>query len=240
MRISVLVLLCVSATLAFGQQTPQNAPQPGPSVGPKTASPAKAHKRRQAVKPVALAPMPERPPDPPPPDWPANHPANPPSVDWNGRVLKVAATNSSLQQILTDVSTATGVKLEGSTGDQRVYGTYGPGSAREVIGQLLDGSDYNVLMIGDQGEGTPRRLVLTSKTAHGAAPRPAVVNSEPAQGADDQPEEQPELPEQPPPMQQGPQNRTPQEIQQELMQRQQQMQQQQQQAQPGQTPNQGL
>jgi hypothetical protein len=188
--------------------------------------------------------MPERPPDPPPPDWPANHPANPPSVDWNGRVLKIAASNSSLEQILTDVSTATGVKLEGSTGDQRVYGNYGPASAREVIRQLLDGSDYNVMMVGDQGQGTPRRLVLTAKSMHGAAPKPAAANPDPVQGADDQPEEQPEQPEQPPPPpmqqgppQQGPQNRTPQEIQQELMQRQQQLQQQQQQAQPGQTPN---
>jgi hypothetical protein len=63
------------------------------------------------------------------------------------------ATNSSLQQILSDVSTATGVKVEGTPGDQRVYGSYGPAPARDVLSQLLDGSGYNVLMIGDQGEG---------------------------------------------------------------------------------------
>ena len=33
--------------------------------------------------------------------------------------------------------------------DQRVFGTYGRGPARDVIAQLLDGSGYDVLMIGD-------------------------------------------------------------------------------------------
>jgi len=35
--------------------------------------------------------------------------------------------------------------------------------ARDVLSELLDGSGYNVLMIGDQGQGTPRTLVLTAK-----------------------------------------------------------------------------
>ncbi len=242
LRISALAVVGLSAVLAPGQQTPPASS----GAGPKAATPAKPHKHKKAARPVAEAALPERPADPPPPDWPANHPATPPSVDWNGRVLKITATNSSLQQILADVSTATGVKLEGATGDQRVYGNYGPAPAREVIRQLLDGSDYNVMMIGDQGQGIPRRLVLTSRAAHGAAPHPAANPAEPSQGGEDQPEEQPEQPEQPDPNlnrqqnvppPQNPQNMTPQEMQQELLRRQQQMQQQQQQAQPGQAPN---
>lgn len=253
MRILALATLCVSAA---GSQAeipggsgiaPQAAQTPSVPAAKTPAKPAsKAHKRKPVVKPVALAPMPERPSDPPPPNWPANDPAKPASVDWNGRDLRIAATNSSLQQILTDVSTATGVKLEGTAGDQRVYGNFGPAPARDVLRQLLDGSGYNVLMIGEQGQGTPRRLVLTSKASHGPSPRTA-ANPDATQGADDQPDEpqeQPEPPEQPaaPPPQpnqqgpQNPQNRNPQEILQELQQRQQQLQQQQQQAQP-QTPN---
>jgi hypothetical protein len=102
-------------------------------------------------------------------------------VNWNGRELSISAKNSSLSQILADVSTATGLKVEGQSGDQRVYGIYGPATARDVLNQLLDGSDYNILMIGDSGEGTPRELVLSRKV------KLAAVNGRPdfAAGAQD-------------------------------------------------------
>ncbi len=54
--------------------------------------------------------------------------------------------------------------------DQRIFGAYGPGPARDVLSQLLDGSGYNVLMIGDQGQGTPRRIVLSARPAGPAQP----------------------------------------------------------------------
>jgi hypothetical protein len=172
------------------------------------------------------------PPAPPPPDWPVNDKAVPASVDWNGRVLSISATNSSLQQILSDISTATGVKVEGAAADQRIYGSYGPAPARDVLSELLDGSGYNVLMVGDQGEGTPRTLVLTTK-ANGPAPN-AAANSQARPSGDDDAEE-PEQPEQPDPNFRRPiglppgQNRPPQQIMQELEQRRLQMQQLQQQ-----------
>jgi hypothetical protein len=155
--------------------------------------------------------------------------------------LHIAATNSSLHQILNEVSTATGAKVEGMGADERVFGEFGPGEARDVLSQLLNGSGYNVLMIGDQGEGTPRQIVLSARHSGkdpGASNRP-----NPNQDAqDDEAPEQPEVEEQPPqpplinrpPMiPQGPPGapRTPQQVLQELQQRQQQMQDQQQQQQ---------
>lgn len=147
-------------------------------------------------------------------------------------MLSVMATNSSLRQILADISTATGVKVEGSPTDQRIYGSYGPAPARDVLSQLLQGSGYNVLMVGDQGQGTPRTLVLTAK---GSAPAVAPGAGAQAHAADEDAEE-PEQPEQadpnlrrPPglqPLQPG-QNRTPQQIMQEIEQRRLQMQEQQ-------------
>jgi hypothetical protein len=77
--------------------------------------------------------------------------------------LKVDAENSSLSQILKDVATATGSSVEGFDQDRRVFGAYGPGQARDVLSQLLQGSGYNVLMIGDLGQGAPREIVLTSR-----------------------------------------------------------------------------
>ncbi len=160
-------------------------------------------------------------------------------MDWNGRNLRIAATNSSLQQILRDVSTATGVKVEGEAADERIYGSYGPAPAREVLAKLLDGTGYNVLMVGDKGEGTPRELVLTVRT--NSAPKPSAADNPTRQNADDEAQEDPEPPEQTNPVPHRPfgvspaaqpgQGRSPEQIMNEMQQRQLQIQQQQQQIQ---------
>jgi hypothetical protein len=148
-------------------------------------------------------------------------------VVWNSQGLRVEAANSSLQQILKEVATLTGTKIQGLGPDQRIFGTYGPGTARVVISELLEGSGYNVLMIGDQGQGTPRQIILSSQ-ASGQAPQPAAANQNPQddESADAQDEPQPEPP--PPPARNGfapgAPPRTPQQIMQEMQQRQQQMQ----------------
>jgi len=180
--------------------------------------------RRAAAKPspatsalqVAAAPV-----EPPPANWPVNDKPVAANVVWDSHGLRVDANNSSLGQILNDISTDTGTKLEGPMpGDVRVFGTYGPGPADEVISQLLNGTGYNLLMIGDRGAGVPRQIVLS------AAPTgPAPQNNTRNTPADDD-YEQPML-EQPQPINGGfvaPQ-RTPQQIE-EMQLRQEQMQQQ--------------
>ena len=52
---------------------------------------------------------------------------------WDSQGLRIEARNSSLQQILNDVSTATGAKVDGLGTDERVFGIYGPGQARDVL-----------------------------------------------------------------------------------------------------------
>jgi hypothetical protein len=221
-------------------------PPAAKSAPPASSSKHGAHGRSAKLKPapvvVVIAPLPT----PPPPNWPANDKAAPPSVSWNGRNLTIAATNSSLQQILTEVSTATGVKVEGEQSDQRIFGSYGPASARDVLNQLLEGSGYNVLIIGDKGEGTPRELVLTAK-GHAPSGGPG-QNSQVRQNSEDEapePPEQPDQQEQPGnlnnPMQhrfgmQPGQSRSPEQLQQEMQQRQLQQQQPQQQQQNPQPP----
>jgi hypothetical protein len=247
---------------AFGQAAAAGKPQSGASptsgTGPGTQThPAKrAHPHSKAAKAaVEPAPVETRPPDPPPPDWPVKDKAKPASVAWNGRDLSIAAKNSTLEQILHDVSTATGLKVEGlssshgSKDDQRIYGSYGPASERDVLSQLLQGSGYNVIMVGDQGEGTPRELVLTAQAA-GSKNGDASQAMQSNQASEEDAPEEPEAPEPPPeqpfhppvnnqpvnnqpvngqPGQQPPVGRTPQQMLQEMQQRQQQLQQQQQQ-----------
>jgi hypothetical protein len=154
----------------------------------------------------------------------------------------VEATNSSLRQILDDVATTTGAKVEGLGADERVFGSYGPGPARDVLSQILQGSSYNVLMLGDEGQGTPREIILSERTKAGSQPGQANNRTNPQDDDVEQPEpEEPTAqqpinrpPNQPPINQGGPM--TPQQRMLEMQRQQMQMQQQQQQNQPIQPP----
>jgi hypothetical protein len=115
--------------------------------------------------------------------------------------LSIHADNSSLAGILRQVASSSGMKIEGLSGDERVFGTFGPGAPRDVIAELLDGTAYNVALIGDLDNGAPRELLLTP-TSHGpAAPAPAPqANSDDANDQESQdvpPQSPPEVPQSP-------------------------------------------
>jgi hypothetical protein len=100
--------------------------------------------------------------------------------------LTVKADNSSLTQILHQVSSATGMRLDGLGGDERVFGSFGPGAPRDVLTTLLNGTSYNVVMVGDLPNGAPRELVLSSRAAAEASAQPAAnANPNPAQNGNE-------------------------------------------------------
>lgn len=84
-------------------------------------------------------------------------------MTWDSGGLSVEAANSSLRQILAEISTQTGVVVEGLSDDQRIFGVYGPGRPRDILRQLLDGTGYNMLMLGEQAPGLPRQLLLSGR-----------------------------------------------------------------------------
>lgn len=233
-----LVMACAAASAQVSAGQASTGQTAAAQTAPVATHARKHPKARPAKTVVTPLPAEVHPPDPPPPNWPANSQAQPAAVAWNGHELSVAATNSSLQQILRDVSTATGVKVDGLTSldgsatgphDQRIYGSYGPAPARDVLRQLLDGSGYNVIMVGDRGQGTPRELLLTAQVA--GSKNPPKANQSNQNAEEDVPEEQPEP--EPQPDQPGRRfngqptpGRTPQQMLQEIQQRQQQQQQQ--------------
>jgi len=159
--LSSLLLACLLATSPLQAQTPT----PPATAHKATHRHLRSAKVRKSAKDVKT---PATPPEPPKPNWPVNSQPAPAAVTWNSQGLSIQATNSSLRQILEDVATATGAKLEGTVSEQRIFGVYGPGQARDVLIQLLQGSGYNVLMIGDQGRGAPSRILLTARGAGGA------------------------------------------------------------------------
>ena len=216
-RLFVLLTLLV-ATLCGAQmlraQTPATA-----TPAPKPSHP---HKRpAQAQSPVPQTAAPITPPAPEAPKWPANEKPSPASVTWDSQGLRIDAANSSLAQILADVSTATGAKVEGFDSDQRVFGVYGPGPARDVLSQLLQGSGYNIVLIGDQGQGTPRAILLSLRHAGTGITTTAAVNPAPAPASEedaDTDEQQPGQPPIRPGVVPGGPPRTPQQMQQQMMQ----------------------
>ena len=210
----------------------------------------KAARHAQASPPVVAAPPQAAPAPPPAPNWPVNDHPNQASVIWDSHGLKIEAQNSSLQQILNDVAVETGAKIEGMGADQRVFGAYGPGQARDVLSQLLQGSGYNVLLAGDLGQGAPRAIMLSPRRANGAST--TTIGRSPQDSVDDDTPDNTEVEEQPEPPQPAPVEpspgagrpgfgpngpvRTPQQVMQEMQQ--QQLQQQQQQLQQQQQPQQ--
>jgi len=182
---------------------------------------------RQAAVPAKAVQMPVTPPAPPAPQWPVNDPPQQASVQWTAQGLTIDAKNSSLQQILNDISAQSGARVEGMGRDQRVFGVYGPGQPRDVLSQLLEGTGYNVIMVGDSQRGVPQRILLSERPKGGTQPNAPVA------AADEyEPPVAPYQPPQPPPQQQPETRppevpRTPQQILQEMQQREQQMREQQ-------------
>jgi hypothetical protein len=104
------------------------------------------------------------------PHWPANDKPAPARIVWDSHGLRIEAANASLSEILSEVSTLTGAHVDGFASDARVYGQYGPAPAREVLSQLLEGTGYNIMMIGDLGQGAPRQILLSTRSAGSALP----------------------------------------------------------------------
>ena len=142
-----------------------------------------------ATSPTAL-PQPAAPasPQPPTPQPAATQPpAQHAQVVFVHGQLEITADNSSLNQILRDIGSQTGMKIVGGVADQRVFGTYGPGAPAEILANLLDGTGSNMLL-RDTAANVPAELVLTPQGGGPTPPNPSARNF------DDESPEQPERP----------------------------------------------
>jgi hypothetical protein len=216
-----LALICAVPALALALAADD---QPAQATSAKSV---KAHRRALAKSAKALtapvvAAAPVAPPEPEAPHWPVNDKPVQATVTWDSQGLRVEAANASLSQILQDVSAATGTTVEGFESDQRVFGTYGPGPAREILSELLRGTGYNVVMTGDQGQGTPRELLLsTPKTTSTSSAAKSSANPNDEDADEDEQAGRPDAaqPNSAPPVL----PRSPLQIRQQMLQRQQQM-----------------
>jgi hypothetical protein len=220
-------------------------------------------KVRKAPK-KQLAPLPSGPRGPVPQIPLDSVPAVQPQVSYQNGQLSIVASNSTLGDILRAVRKQTAADMEiPANATERVATNLGPGPARDVVAELLNGSHFNYVLLGSPSDASQlTRVVLVAKTGSETTPPPpgngpaeAVTSPPPAmvpvdvngqpdqepdameENADDTQEQPPaEAEQQNPPPEPPPGIKTPQQLLQEMQQRQLQMQQQQ----PGQTPPPGM
>ncbi len=96
---------------------------------------------------------------------PEQMPANPPIVTYLNGKLAIIAKNSTLSDILRVVGEKTGASIDVPEGaEERVVSQLGPGPAREVIAELLNGSHFNYVMIGNETDAAAvEHVILTAK-----------------------------------------------------------------------------
>jgi hypothetical protein len=102
-------------------------------------------------------------------------PATPAKVSYQGGMLTISAQNSTLGEILRDVRKLTGASIDlpsGSNGaNERVVTHLGPGTPREVLVSLLNGSSFNYVMIGSNLDpAVISNVILTPKEKEVGAP----------------------------------------------------------------------
>jgi hypothetical protein len=120
-----------------------------------------------ATQPTA----PPTPAPPAPPPTPAQLPPTRAQITYTAGTLFVSASNSSLNQILREISHETGIKISGGVTDERVFGQYGPDAPDQILTALLDGTASNMLIVHSNGD-TPAELVLTPRQGGPTPPNP--------------------------------------------------------------------
>jgi hypothetical protein len=231
---------------------------------PVDASSPQGQKKKKKVQPPPPPPLPSGPTGQPVQQIPLDSiAAVPPQVSFQNSQLTIVAPNSTLADILRAVRKLTGAEIDIPPAPERVVTHLGPGPARAIVAELLNGSRFNYVLLGSPADETVlTRVVLVAKSGPDATPGLAAAHPGPAvaqannapedtasdaeaeaaeenMNADEAPPDQPTADaEQPANNGDQPAVKTPQQMLQEMQQRQMQLQQQQQQG--GQVPGSGM
>jgi hypothetical protein len=152
---AVMVLACAAA-LCLGSA---NATDGATQTHHKTKKP-----------PAPLPPLPSGPTGPVQPIPLDSMAPVPPQVSYQNDQLTIVAPNSTLGDILRAVRKQTGAEIEVPAAPERVVTHLGPGPAREVVAELLNGSRFNYVLLGSSAnDATLTRVVLVLKTGPDSA-----------------------------------------------------------------------
>jgi hypothetical protein len=111
-------------------------------------------------------------PDPPPlPLTPSQRPPQRAQITFANGTLSISADNASLNQILRQIASETGMKITGGVIDERVFGQYGPAAPPQILADLLDGTSSNMILVHGDGN-APAELILTPRQGGPSPPNP--------------------------------------------------------------------
>ena len=130
------------------------------------ADTAATHGQRKTKKPPQLPDLPSGPTGRPVPAIPLDSMAPvAPQVSYQNSQLTIVAPNSTLADILRAVKKQTGAEIDVPAAPERVVTHLGPGPAREVLAELLNGSRFNYVLLGSSVDNAAlARVVLVVKT----------------------------------------------------------------------------
>ena len=114
-----------------------------------------------AASSISTAPAASQAPPPPPKNV---------EVSLQDGKLRIVAARASLAEVLNELRQQTGAEIVVPAGTEQevVAVTLGPGSPREVLTKMLDGSHYNFIIVGtDQDANQVERLILSPKSMGG-------------------------------------------------------------------------
>jgi AMIN domain-containing protein len=99
----------------------------------------------------------------------AAHPAvrkTGPEVTFQNGLLSVRTQKASLAQVLFEIHRLTGADIGVPAGAERepVVADLGPAPPKEVLAALLNGSHYNFIIMGSDGDANVDRVILTPKS----------------------------------------------------------------------------
>jgi hypothetical protein len=88
-------------------------------------------------------------------------------VEFHDGLLRIDAENATLRDTLKSVSARTGAELQFPTGElqERIYVHLGPASPRDIVGQLLNGTPFNYLILSSASEPSGITRVILSRTS---------------------------------------------------------------------------
>jgi|SRR5579862_3459185 len=162
---SGIYVACVIVALVLPLQhlSAQATTQPVTSQKP-TATAKVAHRHHKKAEPVPQTP-------PPPPTLEQESPVAPQVTYSNGQ-LSIEAPNSTLSQVLRAVQSRTGASMDIPAGanSERVVAQLGPGQPRDVLNTLLNGSNFDYVILGVTGNpGAVQKVILTPRQSGAAS-----------------------------------------------------------------------
>ncbi len=151
--LAVVLCLCLSSF----------SPSAAAQRGGVRKSPAKKKQDAQKPDPSAIPTYTPTPLQPLPLD---QLPAVAPKVTYEGGQLSIVAHNCTLADVLRAVKKQLGADLDvPPNATERVVADLGPGTPREVITDLLNGTHFNYVIVGSASDPTAvQSLALTPKT----------------------------------------------------------------------------